>query len=296
MVIPTLILCTEEDLALPEELRGDSQRFVLQMRSITKDLTFDMPPYERFCHVLNRCQAIGMDESTILKQLFRASDPSTAAVELPKKGTKVVHPDHGTGTITQVLQPNKSGRVPISPITPRVVEKYAVQFENGVFEQMPLAAIRRLILPSTIQERTCVTKDELNTGLRRISPTLFNLSREEMEEIWERLDPQQTGLVSAEQLIAVLADMPKQVPSPGSRASSSHDSLSSAMRERLSGHNGPTVSIASFAHEYLRDCMVAEKRRQWGMMYCGGSSAVEQDLRVLQRTYGLHLSVESFAW
>ena len=295
MVIPTIILCTCEDLALPEELRGDSHRFVLQMRSITRDLTLDMDPYERFCHVLERCQAIGMDEKAILQQLFR----NQAQPLEVKKGTKVVHPTHGAGTLTQ----RRASMPSIDPALPSKAQAFVVQFENGVSEQMSVNQIRSLMV-STTQERTSVTQDELNTGLRRISPTLSNLSREEMAEIWVHLDPENTGQVSAEKLTAVMSELPQHSQTVhdenrrSSRVGSGLDAgISDAVRERLSGQHGPSIPIANFAHEYLRDpSLFGNRRRQWGMMYCGGSQAVEKDLRLLSRLYGIQLSVESFAW
>ena len=96
----------------------------------------------------------------------------------------------------------------IDPALPPKAQAFVVQFENGVSEQMSVNQIRSLMV-STTQERTSVTQDELNTGLRRISPTLFNLSREEMAEIWVHLDPENTGQVSAEKLTAVMAELPQ---------------------------------------------------------------------------------------
>jgi hypothetical protein len=67
-------------------------------------------------------------------------------------------------------------------------------------------------------------------------------------------------------------------------------------RRRSSPHFSPRGSVNKIDHNVYLNQLSQNKKRNWCMLYCGGSQPIKHVLEKTSATYGVHLKCENFDW
>jgi hypothetical protein len=226
-----------------------------------------------------------------------------------KTGVKVIHAEHGKGEIVNVdvadmrnrpyevrfengqthkytkasalakleVNPEFHGRTASSVHKMAVASlsrhvSYEIKYDSGVVDIVS-AADADMLHTGNIE----LSLRALESGLQRISPTFFDLDKEQLQQIFESIDLDGDGVIS-------LADWNEFVTS-----------VTVQENRQNANQNLLTVQPETAARQFLGE-LSAHERSRWAIMYCGGAPPIIDDLMNFCRKFKISFSQESFDW
>jgi hypothetical protein len=152
------------------------------------------------------------------------------------------------------------------------------------------------------EDATALDIKYFNAGLRRLCRPFREFNMDEVSELFVAFDADGSGSISKEELCDYIRKCEADRSALGQSADAAATDTTANFEQRLAAIRGSGKSYAAIEERELDEAMaaVAELRKSifetWGIMYCGGSAPIINDLRTVSTQYGINLALESFSW
>ena len=314
---------------LPAELRTSSSTFLMAMDKVTRGITQELEPIDRVRMAVANCLAMKMTSHDILKVFFtHKTKASSAAAADPVVGARLYSPSFGPGTVVVSPTASVGDVVPSSPTRgpSRPEGGYEVKWESGLQAAYSKSQLLSWVCDdlNLAEDKTSVvlTLVDLNTGLRSLSTSLFNFAEDELREILDAIQAAQcastqqppvelsesgrSDAITREQWSKFVELVDADAPREDLRHHSSMHHPRSKLARQGSVKNYLDAAAAATAgdmagqenynaEEYVANMDPAVKK-DWGIMYCGGSVPVLRELQAIRDQFGIQFAAESFDW
>ena len=315
-VVPDVIHCVEQNIALPASLQGKAATFLLEMNDVYAGIHATATARLRFDAIILNCLKRGASQDDIVGFFF--SPENVVGAVAPGAASSSIRTTSMVVAWRDALQRHSFSSNPILPTTmpPSEPQPSELFLDDTSFGQAyaALATTMTSVTPDVVADillsisgtPTGVTRDDLDAAVGALVPVKNELL--ENESAARKLDAtRKHSRSSSMRRILSLGDL-----EAGPRNDDNVSDAEMGLRRILppkstddllgiapdaSSHSSSSSASNSESPRPHPDLAVARQfHKRWALMYCGGSTAVLHTLKDISRDLDIQLSVDRFDW